>query len=118
MHKLVILIQATDNQDRVEENWPEFLHQAENMPGLIKESTSNIEHFLYGDNNYIKMHELFFNSSQEVQQAMASPQGRAAGAILQRITSGKLILFIADHREDSIENIRKYSTWIDATNET
>jgi len=110
MHKLVILIGSTADPTPIEKYWPEFLHQVENMPGLIKESTATVENFLYGEIQYMKMHELYFDTSEELRQAMTSPYGKAAGVLLQRITGGNLCLFIADHKEDSLENIRKFST--------
>lgn len=110
MHKLVIIIGQLADPTTIEKYWPEFLHQVENMPGLIKESTATIENFLYGEIQYTKMHELYFDTAEELRQAMTSPYGKAAGVLLQRITGGNLCLFIADHKEDSLENIRKFST--------
>jgi hypothetical protein len=40
--------------------------------------------------------------------AMASPQGRAAGKLLQAMTRGQLTLYLADHKEDDLENILKF----------
>lgn len=117
MHKLVILIGLIQDQTPIEKYWPEFLHQVENMPGLIKESTATIENFLYGDIQFIKMHELYFDTAEEVRQAMTSPYGKAAGVLLQRITGGNLCLFIADHKEDSLENIRRYNTGSNEANQ-
>ena len=118
MHKLVILIGNLENRTELDKSWPEFLHQAELMPGLVSEATSQVEHFLYGTNQYIKMHELFFNSLKDLQIAMTSAPGQTAGALLQRMTNGQMSLFIADHKEDKISNIRKYKPpiWGDETN--
>jgi hypothetical protein len=54
------------------------------------------------------MHELYFDSLQDLERAMASPQGREAGRLLQQMTSGRLTLFFADHKEDDLKNIRAY----------
>lgn len=108
MHKLVILIDSLEGGGTYDEDWPEFLHLAESMPGLIRETTSRIEIFLYGQTTYELMHELYFESLEAAQQAMASPQGSAAGKLLQRMTRGRLTLFFADHKEDDLENIRRY----------
>lgn len=107
MIKLVILIEAPDDVEQLMASWPLFLHLAEEMPGLQAEATSQVDHTLYG-NPYVLMHELFFNSMAEATTAMSSPTGRAAGEMLQKISRGKLVLFFADHKEDSIENIRKH----------
>ena len=116
MHKLVILVGPLDDRQTLDEGWPEFLHQAEQMPGLIRETTSQVEHHLYGNEQFVMMHELYFNSFQAIQAAMASPHGKAAGAQLQRITEGQLVLFVCDHKEDSIANIRQYNALDDETN--
>jgi hypothetical protein len=108
MYKLVILIQPSEAWLAGEENWPEFLHMAERMPGLLRESTSQVESFLFGATQVVRMHELFFDSRTEAEQAMASPYGRAAGALLQRMTGGSMTLFFADHKEDDLDNIRKF----------
>jgi uncharacterized protein (TIGR02118 family) len=108
MHKLVILIEPLENWQDFEDLWPEFLHHAEEMPGLLREATSRVEMFLFGATQYAQMHELFFDSLEEAQRAMASPDGRAAGKLLQQMTRGKMCLFFAEYKEDSLENIRKY----------
>jgi uncharacterized protein (TIGR02118 family) len=107
MHKLVILIETSGNQAEFEQSWPVFLAAAERMPGLRREATSHIEHVLFGDIPYNFAHELFFDSMKDTQAAMASPEGRAAGKLLQSMTDGRLAMFFADHREDSLENINK-----------
>jgi uncharacterized protein (TIGR02118 family) len=108
MHKLVILIESIADWQRFEAEWPGFLRLAESMPGLQREATSRVERFLYGKCQYAQVHELFFNSLAEAEIALASPQGEAAGSLLQQITSGRMTLFFADHKEDEMENIRKY----------
>ena len=108
MYKLVILIEALDDWQAFEEEWPNFLHQAELMPGLIREATCRVERFLIGSCHYVQIHELFFTTADQVERAMATPQGKEAGKILQRITQGNVTLFIADHKEDDLENIRRH----------
>lgn len=108
MHKLVILIHPSPAWQQNEEDWPQFLHQAEAMPGLRREATSRVERFLFGDKPVVHMHELFFDTLEAAESAMASFQGRQSGATIQRISGGQLTLFIADHREDDLANILKY----------
>lgn len=108
MYKLVILVESLDNWDHFEEHWPEFLHLVETLPGLIREATSRVDVFLYGDKPYVHMHELFFLSRTEAEKALSSPNGQAAGALLQQMSNGKMTLFFADHREDDLVNIRKH----------
>jgi hypothetical protein len=110
MHKLVILIESSGSSATLDDRWPDFLRLAENMPGLLRETTTRVDRLLYGDHDIGLIHELFFVSLDELQRAMASPQGQKAGQILQKITRGRMSLLIAEHKEDSIENLRKYRT--------
>ncbi|MCS6907254.1 MAG: EthD family reductase [Anaerolineales bacterium] len=107
MYKLVILIEKSVETAILDQLWPQFLRNAEQMPGLLRESTSRVDVHLYGSAEYQLQHELFFNSPEEARQAMASEAGRAAGRILQQLSGGQVVLFFADHREDDLENIRK-----------
>lgn len=108
MYKLVILVEPLENWDHFEERWPDFLHLVESLPGLIREATSRVDVFLYGSKPYITMHELFFASRAEAETALSSPNGQAAGALLQQISQGQMALFFADHNEDDLANIRKH----------
>lgn len=108
MYKLVILIEDLPDSEQFDQMWPEFLHVSERMPGLIKEATCRVDSNLYGSYQPTLLHELFFNSIDEIKHAMSSPEGQEAGGLLQQITGGKMSLVIADHKEDDLENIRRY----------
>jgi hypothetical protein len=108
MHKLIILIGPVSETPEFSEGWPEFLHHAEDMPGLIREATIRVQATLFGDQDIRMIHELFFESIEALKVALAAPSGRMAGYILQQITGGKLTLLTAEHKEDDIENLRKY----------
>lgn len=105
MHKLVILIEQLEEWQVFESAWPEFLHLVESMPGLQREATSRIDRFLYGDCQISQVHELFFNSLADAEKALASPQGQAAGRLIQNLTGGRMTLFLADHKEDDLAHI-------------
>jgi hypothetical protein len=109
MHKLVILIQELEDPSPLEDGWPQFLHWAEQMPGLQREVTSRVSQTLFGDVTYRLVHELIFTDAQSAYNALSSPEGQAAGRTLQSITNGRVTLFFADHMEDTIENIQKTS---------
>lgn len=110
MYKLVILIEFDEDKKSWDDSWPDFLHHAEQMPGLLKESTSRIESVLYGTYRCSLIHELHFNSKKSLQNAMSSTPGRTAGEILQKITGGKMTLLLANHQEDNLANIRKFKS--------
>jgi len=107
MHKLVILIESTADPS-FDQNWPQFLHHAERIPGLRREATSRVTRVLFGDVSYDLIHELYFDTLDTLQRGLASPHGRQAGQLLQSMTRGRMALLFADHNEDSIENLRRY----------
>lgn len=108
MHKLIILIGEAADTPEFHENWPRFLHRAEQMPGLLREASVQVEARLYGPWNVRMIHELYFESRQALDAAMRSLEGKMAGATLQDITGGKFTLLIAEHAEDELENIRRH----------
>jgi uncharacterized protein (TIGR02118 family) len=108
MHKLVILIEPPQDEAAFEGQWPAFLHLVESLPGLQRETSSRVSHFLYGPVQVAQVHELFFETYAAAEQALASPAGRQAGHLLQQMTGGRIALFFAEHREDDIENLRRY----------
>jgi uncharacterized protein (TIGR02118 family) len=107
MHKLVIMIGKPEDPSAFEASWPSFLHLAEAMPGLQREITSRASHQIFGEMNVLMVHELLFDSKQEALEALRSSEGQAAGQTLQTITQGNVELFLAEHHEDSLENIRR-----------
>lgn len=107
MHKLIILVESTATPD-FHVFWPRFLHAAEKMPGLRRESTSRISQVLYGDVQIALIHELYFDSLPALQSGLASESGKEAGQLIQEMTGGRVRLIISDHSEDDLENIRRY----------
>ena len=108
MHKLVILVEMPPDRMAFEEEWPKFLHLAEKMPGLVRETSCHLENILYGNFNYSFIHELYFENAQAIYHAMSSAPGREAGKQLQLMTNGKVVLFVADHREDDLAHINQF----------
>jgi uncharacterized protein (TIGR02118 family) len=108
MHKLVILIEPLADWAEFHERWPVFLQHAESMPGLLREATSQVEKSLFGERAIAMMHELYFDSLADLQAALNSPDGQAAGRILHAITRDRLGLFIAECKEEDGETLRQY----------
>jgi hypothetical protein len=104
----VIWIEPLADWERFEAEWPEFLRLAEALPGLRREATSRVEQFLYGNAQCRWIHELFFDTLAEAENAMASAQGRATGQRLQQMTGGRMTLFLAEHKEDDLANILSF----------
>ena len=75
------------------------------MPGLQGATTTHVREFLFGRRDIHMIHELFFESPEELQTALESPQGQAAGELLHQIAAGQLTLLTAEHKEEAIENL-------------
>ena len=108
MYKLIILIEPQKDWLKFEQEWPQFLALAETMPGLVRETTSPIHTRVHGNLPVSMIHELYFESSEALKASMGSPEGVAAGQILQTIAGGKITLLFADHLEDELANIRAH----------
>lgn len=108
MNKLIILIEPVADWLNFEQEWPKFLEKAEKMPGLVRETTSPIHHKIVGKFSVSMVHELYFESMSTLKEAMNSPEGKAAGEVLQNITQGNVTLLFADHLEDEMKNIETY----------
>ncbi len=110
MHKLVILIETQEDESAFNDEWPLFLFLAERMPGLRRETTSHIDKVMYGNASYSLIHELFFDTLDDLKGALASQEGRLAGTQIQRMTRGQVVLLIADHKEDTLDHIQHYQS--------
>jgi hypothetical protein len=108
MYKLMIIVPPNVITHDFDAGWPEFLHQAESMPGLLRETSIRVTGSLYGNLEIDMIHELYFETLEDLQNAMNSSAGLAAGQIIQQLTQGQMTLLIAEHREDNIENLRQY----------
>lgn len=108
MYKLIILIETPEDTFEFDSAWPQFLREAEQMPGLVREATVRVASTLFGEYDIYMIHELFFQTQGDLQAAMVSPPGQASGQVLQRITGGKMALLVAEHKQDEIENIQRY----------
>ncbi len=115
MFKLIILVESTSTPG-FHNFWPRFLHAAESIPGLLKESTSRVTQVLFGDVQYALVHELYFDTLQALQAGLGSASGKEAGSLLQEMTGGRIKLLVADHSEDDLENIRRYRQMGNETN--
>ncbi len=108
MYKLIILIPPPFDNGAFYEQWPQFLHAAEQMPGLVRESSVHPHAHVFGPYRLEILHELYFESLTDLEAALLSPEGQAAGDLLQRITNRRVTLLIAEHKEDSLERIRSF----------
>ncbi len=106
MYKLIILISPQQDSAIFHEQWPRFLRLAEQMPGVVREVTVNPHAHLYGRYRLEMAHELYFDTLKDLETAMLSPVGQAAGSVLQEITGRNVSLIIAEHLEDDLAHIQ------------
>ncbi len=108
MYMLIILLGPVAETQSFQQQWSNFLEQAESMPHLKGEATTRVQTFLYGQRDVRMIHELFFETQSDLQTALDSQQGQAAGQIIHQIARGQVRLMTAEHKQDTIENLRKH----------
>jgi uncharacterized protein (TIGR02118 family) len=109
MYKLVILFLPPFAWATFEQGWQKFLRLAEQMPGLRKEVVSDINELVFGppNMNYKKVHELYFDSQEDLEVALNSEAGQKAGQWLHSFTQGRFLLMTAKHMEATPGEFKK-----------
>ena len=110
MYKLVIVFfQPLKTPESFAMGWQKFLSLAEKMPGLRKEVVSDLEQVLFGPPSlqFKKMHELHFDSRDDLEAALASDAGQKAGQWLQSFAQGQFVLSISRHMEATPNEFKK-----------
>lgn len=109
MYKLVIIFLPPLTWTTFEKGWQKFLGLAEQMPGLRKEVVSDIDELVFGPKSmdYKKIHELYFDSREDLEAALNSDAGQKAGQWLQSFAQGRFLLFIAKHMEATPDEFKK-----------
>jgi uncharacterized protein (TIGR02118 family) len=109
MYKLVILFDQPSDPLAFLTGWQAFLHMAEQMPGLRRETVSLIEDVVYSENRPrpFKIHELYFDDRAALDAALASETGQEAGQWLHQFTGGKFTLLTAPHQEATAKEFTK-----------
>lgn len=106
MYKIMLMIPRRVNFGVFDDRWPEFLHLAEQMPGLERESTTLIQEDVYGQGLYSRVYEFFFPDKTALLRGLTSPAGEKAGQVIHEITAGQVTILIAEHKEDQLTHIR------------
>jgi uncharacterized protein (TIGR02118 family) len=108
MYKLVIIIERQMDLRAFEIIWPQFLERVESLPGLLRETTAQVDEILTGSYTPEFIHELYFESKEAALAAMSSPKGKEAGQFLQKLTQGAVTLLLAEHMQEDIQNLKNY----------
>lgn len=100
MHKLMLLFQPTEDPLELDRQWSErFVAAAERMPGLRRVTVSRVTEVVSGALPLHLLHELYFDDSEALYQALGSPQGQEAGRMLMSFAAGAVTLCLAEHHE-------------------
>jgi len=109
MYKLVIIFFQPVAWATFDQGWQKFLGLVEQIPGLKKEAVADVEGMVFGPAyyNFKKIHELYFDSREALEAALASEAGQAAGSWLHSFTQGKFVSLIVRHMEATPEQFKK-----------
>jgi uncharacterized protein (TIGR02118 family) len=107
MHKLIIIFGPPRDLLDFSTGWQAFLHMAEQMPGLRRETVSLIEEIIYGENKPFKIHEFYFDDRAALDAALASDAGQQAGEWLHQFTGGNFTLLTAPHQSAAAKDFTK-----------
>ncbi len=107
MYKLVLIFSSPEDANAFQQGWQTFLRLAEAMPGLRKETVSQIEATLQGQAGIYKIHSLYFDSRAALETALRSPAGQKAGEYLQTFTRGRVTILLAEHNEAHEHEFRR-----------
>lgn len=110
MYKLTIFFYPPlPNHEFDQQGWQKFMGLAEKMPGLLRETVSEVEDYLLGSqgHRYVKIHEFYFESREALNNALNSEEGQAAGAWLHQFTKRRLSMLIASENEALPEHFKK-----------
>ncbi|MBI3243534.1 MAG: EthD family reductase [Chloroflexi bacterium] len=83
MYKLTILFRHPADLGKFEEIWPDFVHFAEAMPGVLRVEVSSSLTSPEGPSEFYKIHEFYFDNKAAMDKAMMSEKGVRAGNVLQ-----------------------------------
>lgn len=100
MYSLLLIIPPTTDLNRVDELWPQFLKEAEKMPGLSRESVTLIEGPIYGKRNIARIYTFHFPDQAALRSALSSPAGERAGELIHQLTEGKVQILTGKTLED------------------
>lgn len=98
----MILFRKPPDVLEFERLWSEaFVRRAESMPGLRRVAVSRVHGGPDGEVDLHLVHEFFFDDAQALRQALASPEGQAAGRTLMAIAGGHVSVCFAEHLEEA-----------------
>jgi uncharacterized protein (TIGR02118 family) len=100
-YKLILLYKQPPDPVEFERRWSEeFVPLAERLPGLKRVVVSHTHGGPSGPVDIYLVQELHFASQADLNAALSSPQGAAAGKCLVHLAGRLVTLLFAEHMED------------------
>ena len=111
MYKITILFHPPleGRQAQFQADWQTFMGLAEKMPGLKRETVSEVRDFVFGSqgHRFSRIHEFYFDSRADLDAALNSEEGQAAGQWLHQFTRRMFTMLITEHQEALPEEFAK-----------
>ncbi|MCI0713272.1 MAG: EthD family reductase [Chloroflexi bacterium] len=102
MVKLVILYKHPKDEDAFEQGYVNSLALLEKMPGIIRQQANIVLGNPEGRSPYYRILELYFDSYDNLDAALRSPEGVAAGRLLMSFAGDLVELLFVDVFEDDL----------------
>jgi hypothetical protein len=110
MYQMVIILPANLDLKSFDEEWPDFLEAAEQMPGLLQESVTRFDQVLFGSSEIQRLYTFSFKDRLSLKNALTSPAGEKAGDILHTISGGRITILSGDYQIDTLDRIQSFSS--------
>lgn len=100
MVKLIAMYKTPSDIEEFEKHYYEVhMPMIEKMPGLLKTEVSKILGMPGQDSKYYLMAEMYFENMDELNESMASPEGKAAGKDLISFAKDYVIMMFGEVKE-------------------
>ena len=93
MVKLIILLRQPASEPAFEERYNQNLALLEKMPGIRRRQACLVLGSPAGKSPYYRIVEFYFDDHTQLDQALVSPEGRAAGADLMQFARDAELIF-------------------------
>jgi uncharacterized protein (TIGR02118 family) len=101
MVKLVIMYKHPTDEDAFEQGYVKSLASLEKMPGIIRQQANIVLGNPEGRSPYYRILELYFDSYENLDSALRSEEGVAAGRLLMELAGDLVELLFVDVFEDA-----------------
>jgi hypothetical protein len=110
MYQLIFFIHSSVNLEDFDAGWPLVLESIEKMPGLIEESVSRLDKFLYGQKSITRIYSFLFQDRKILEDSLLSESGEKAGQMIHTLTNGGVTIMTGEYQEDTLDNIQSHSS--------